>query len=91
MNFAFPAAVKRLSQVRMCNSQRECISKLVSSAYGSISVSFHRSMAARLAMSMKTALPVDGLEISRTFRVWGSDVILQTEKLYIVNKPLVRK
>ena len=49
---------------------------------GSVSVSFHCSMAARLAMSMETALPFhDGLEISRAFTVWGSDAILQTEKL----------
>ena len=48
---------------------------------GSISVSFHRSIAARLAMSMKSALPFHGgLEISRTFTVWESNVVSQTEK-----------
>ena len=33
---AFPAAVKRLSRVHMCNSQKERISKLLGSAYGSL-------------------------------------------------------
>ena len=70
-------------------TKMECI---LSSTYGSLEafVSFYRTMAARLATSMKTALPFhDGVEISCALTVWRSDAILQTEKLTESSVPLV--